>query len=704
MEKQGASIYAGAGHGPQLAKPSSDYGVFWSVALALSANTERLEKMKSQRPTPWPAFTVVPLIVMLVLGWLLLGYAGSRPGAQALPGHSGFSVEYLDDWQETLALSEVEALRAGEWTAWPGENVAVSGRTRALWVRVRLHNPSPTTSLEGVLENDDYFADQVEFWIKEPTSPPGVFISRERTGEGVPATGKKFKGREAAVSLTIPASSGRVVYVRLENYFSPYARLVWWPDANAFHEARLRNGLAEGVYLGGILALLGYNVMLWLRLRQPDIGWYVVYLGSMVGFMVLARAMLPAVGVPLASPHLEKVLALMIALVGGSLTQFGRVFLEVRTSFPRTGIWMQWWGALLVLIAVFSLFVSWSHASWLPLVVVCIGLTHVLLLTVAFCMWRTRRRQVRFFLLSFGCLFAGSLPMVAVWFVDSMYRDAGMRGVMIGSALEMLLLSLAVADRFARAQQALVEETEHRRMIEETYADELEEEVRERTRELQAANADKDRMLSVIGHDLRSPLTGLMRAAEMTGGDFSKDAARTSRALLLMIEDLVLWARLRAGKPAIAPHPAPSLMAPAVALHQSLAEQADLTLVQEGPADLWVETDLVLTQTLVRNLLANALKFARARVVLRYEETPDGVRFIVGNDGLVLAPEVAARLAADADEPVTATSGMGLRLCREICRALGLQLVAAAGTDGGTEFSFTLKKAASAAVVGDGKI
>ncbi|WP_038163473.1 ATP-binding protein, partial [Verrucomicrobium sp. BvORR106] len=107
------------------------------------------------------------------------------------------------------------------------------------------------------------------------------------------------------------------------------------------------------------------------------------------------------------------------------------------------------------------------------------------------------------------------------------------------------------------------------------------------------------------------------------------------------------------------------------------------------------------TQTLVRNLLANALKFARTRVVLRYEETPDGVRFIVGNDGPTLAPEVAARLAADADEPVTATSGMGLRLCREICRALGLQLVAAAGADGGTQFSFLLKKAASVAVVGD---
>ena len=110
-------------------------------------------------------------------------------------------------------------------------------------------------------------------------------------------------------------------------------------------------------------------------------------------------------------------------------------------------------------------------------------------------------------------------------------------------------------------------ETEQRRLIEETYADELEIEVRERTRELEETNADKDRMLAVIGHDLRSPLTGLMHAANEASGEFAREAARTGRALLLMIEDLVLWARLRAGTRVLAPHPARAVLAPAVALH-----------------------------------------------------------------------------------------------------------------------------------------
>lgn len=648
--------------------------------------------MSSQRPTPWLAFAAVPLIVVLALGWLLLGYAGHRHGVVPLPGATGFTVEHLRDAGERLSLQEVEALPSDAWTPWTGDNYNVVGPSQVLWLRVVLRNNS-TRELRGMLENDDYFADRVEMWVQEPNSPAVQPDEPWLSGEGVANVDKRVAGREIAFPVTLAPAAVKVAYLRLENHFRPFARLVWWPDAGAFHESRSCNGMAEGIYLGGLLALLGYNVLLWLRLRQPDMGWYVLYLGSVAAFMFLARAQLPALGLPLASPGLETVLTLMMALNGLFLTQFARSFLELKTSFPKTDRCMQGWAALMLVAAAATLTTPWASTSWLPFVTLSSGLTHTGLLAVALSAWHARKWQARFFVLSFGCLFAGSLPLVLVWFWGTLFRDAAMRGMMISSALEMLLLSLAVADRFARTQTQLVDETEQRRMIEEAYADELEEEVRERTRELQAANNDKDRMLSVIGHDLRGPLTGLMRSAERASGEFSRDASRTSRALLLMIEDLVLWARLRAGKHAVSVHPAASLVGPAVALHESLAEQADIVLLQEVPEEVWVETDLVLVQTLVRNLLANALKFAMTRVVLKVETSDGKVRFTVGNDGPALSLEVAARLAADLDEPVTATSGMGLRLCREICRALEIKLESSIGAEGGTEFSFTLKQA-----------
>lgn len=644
--------------------------------------------MSPQRPISWMPVIGILALVVGALGWLLLVYAGSTKGKLPLPGTQESVVGYFEDAGGRLTIEDVQRLPTANWRSWDGKNYLFGNQHNALWIRVVLHNPS-VRSLNGVLENDDFFADRVDAWISEESG-----LVHLVSGEAVLAAEKVLPGREVAWPVTVPAKGDRIVVLRAVNFFETYVRPAWWPEATAFHVSRMHGNLAEGLYLGGLLALLGYNTLLWIRMRAADIGYYVLYLGTMAAFMLLARAQLPALGWALGSPWLETALTISVVLSGFFLTQFVRVFLELKTRFPRTDRWMWSWG--LVMLCIVALPLAMPYFRWLALAALAIVVTHVGLLALALVAWRTGVRQAKYFLLSFGCLFSGSLPMAAVWFWDDLLRDVGMRGLMIGSALEMLLLSLAVADRFAQAQRKLVEETEQRRMIETAYADELEIEVRERTRELQAANTDKDRILAVIGHDLRGPLTGLMRSADQASGGFARDAAKTGRALLLMIEDLVLWARLRAGTRVVSVHQVSALVAPAVALHHALAEHDGVQLVLDVPEDLRVETDLVLCQTLVRNLLANALKFARTRVVLCvvHDLAGGGVRLIVGNDGAVLPAAVAARLAAGEDEPMTATGGMGLRLCREICLALDMRLQARSGTDGGAEFEFTLKKAA----------
>src|SRR5262249_27547777 len=115
---------------------------------------------------------------------------------------------------------------------------------------------------------------------------------------------------------------------------------------------------------------------------------------------------------------------------------------------------------------------------------------------------------------------------------------------------------------------------------------------------------------------------------------FAGQAAHTGRQMLLLIEDLVLWERLRLGAAAHAGvHPVQSVIAPAIALHQALAGQKGISLVLHIPEGIAVSVDIVMAQTLVRNLLDNAFKSARHAVIFKATHAANGVELSIHDDG-----------------------------------------------------------------------
>jgi len=176
--------------------------------------------------------------------------------------------------------------------------------------------------------------------------------------------------------------------------------------------------------------------------------------------------------------------------------------------------------------------------------------------------------------------------------------------------------------------------------------------------------------------------------------EFSGDVAGAGRQMLLLIEDIVLWARLRTGiPPAASMHPVSGLVTPVVRLHRPLAERRGVALTADDvPASLVAWTDLVLAQTMVRNLVGNAVKFARSRVEVIARAEAETVRITVRDDGPGLPAAVLARLRGEASAAGDEGEGggMGLRLSQEIGAQLGAVLEAAERAGGGTEMSVIL--------------
>ncbi len=655
------------------------------------------------------------------LGWLYFGFAGEGNDAAQLvrlvpvPATAtevGWRTEFLVDENGPDALDALIALPATAWRP-PRTDRGILG-TRAsqpTWLRVTWQNPT-AREVHGIVTAGDLFVDEMDAWIGDEARG----WRHERTGESVAAREKAIAGRQAAVAIDVPARGERTAYLRFANATEYGAIPQWWPKAEAFHRAQTRALVADGIYFGGLLALLGYNLVLWVRLRFADIGWYVLYLGTMLVFVLLTQAQPVVFGWPTRSPWLETAVVMALAATGIFLAQFARVFLELAKCLPRGERLLRWARNGLLALAAGALTIPWmgyrGYNFWVGAVAIGVVATHALLAGLAVAAWRAGVRQARYFLAAFGCVFLAALTLALLWFLANEARYTGISTLMIGSALEMLLLSLAVADRFAQTQAQLVEETEQRRAIEEAYADELEVEVRERTAELAAANEDKDRMLVALGHDLRGPLAALTQRAEQLRQknrarrdttpaveleEFSGEAAGSGRRMLLLIEDIVLWARLRTGaRVALGTHTASGLVNPVAMLHQPLATTHRVSLVTDVPDSLRVHTDLVLAQTLVRNLVGNAVKAAHGHVrVTARAAGPAGTTITVRDDGPGLPPSALACLRGEGG--IDGEAGMGLRLIREIGTALGATIVATTPDDGGTEISVTLPAAAASA-------
>ncbi len=657
----------------------------------------------------WVPLTGILMLAGGVLGAVMFGLAGNHAGRVPLPNvMAGATVETLTDAGKRFSIDEIAVQPDAAWHAWTGHGYIRANREDAVWVRVTLPNHSQAP-LAAVMGEDGFYTDRVDFWERkqghEAASNQGQGAGEWRHEQSGELTRTKpVWGRSAVFAVDVPAQSRRTFYLRAEDHFAVWLGLSWWPDREVYAAVKQRVALAEGLYYGALFALFFYNAVLWVRLRFPDTGYYLGYLGGSAVFFFAVNGGFPQFITAVGSPVLETVMSVALTLSAASVAQFGRVFLDLGGRAPRADRLARWMRNALLGSLPLALVTPWAAGTlWLHCLIALTLVAHGTMLGLALIAWRAGAEHARYFALAFGFLFVGMAP--GVWsFIVISPEQWKMMAFLTGSVLEMLMLSLAVADRFARiqreravTQERLVEEMAQRETMQEAYADELALEVGERTRELQEANRDKDRMIAVIGHDLRGPLTALTMGAEQVAGrpaealGFADEAARTGRQVLLLIEDLVLWARLRAGGVHPGKHFVKDIAMQVVALHQPLAVQRGIELVVSVPETLRVRTDLVLTQTLMRNLVANAVRFARTRVVVGAVAVAGGVRLTVSDDGPGLPPEVGAALAADAGAELhggAREGGLGLRLCLEISRALDIRLDVKTGA--GAEFGFTL--------------
>jgi len=236
-------------------------------------------------------------------------------------------------------------------------------------------------------------------------------------------------------------------------------------------------------------------------------------------------------------------------------------------------------------------------------------------------------------------------------------------------------------------------------------------EIYRQSRQLQNLNTTKDKLFSIIGHDLRSPvasLKGLMDIVSLDNlspkefADVTKSLKRNLDSVYEDLDNLLLWAQSQLK----GIHAEPELVyltplvAEKVSMYQESARNKGVIILNEIKGDITVWGDINQLKLIFRNLLNNAIKFNHPGGTIRISivESSEHVDISVSDSGVGMdGTDLGKLFNAETHFTKLGTkkekgSGLGLLLTKEFVECNGGTITVTSELGKGSTFTFSLKR------------
>jgi len=236
-------------------------------------------------------------------------------------------------------------------------------------------------------------------------------------------------------------------------------------------------------------------------------------------------------------------------------------------------------------------------------------------------------------------------------------------------------------------------------------------ELKNQAEHLQELNATKDKLFSVIAHDLKSPFTSIIgfseileKQADTLQRDEMKEYAgiiyTSAHKTLNLLVNLLDWAMIQKGSIQFNPEPVNfvEISTEAINLQIGNASKKGITLTNKILPNTFVYADRNMSGTILRNLISNAIKFTNrgGKIELHSEFLPNEVRFTVSDTGIgIPADDIAKLFKVGSNFSTTGTdeergTGLGLILCKEFVEKNRGKIWVESDVGKGSSFFFTL--------------
>ncbi len=235
--------------------------------------------------------------------------------------------------------------------------------------------------------------------------------------------------------------------------------------------------------------------------------------------------------------------------------------------------------------------------------------------------------------------------------------------------------------------------------------------IKELNRKLIELNADKDRFISILGHDLKNPFNNILGFSEILTDeigslnkeeikDIAKNINKSANLTNNLLEDILMWARSQQGKITFEKQQLNfadicrnivEVLKP-----NAFAKGITISCTDENPINVFADKDML--KAVILNLVSNAIKFTTngGEIIINAKQTESDVLISVSDNGIGIEKEDLSKLF-DLSEVLTTKgtagetgTGLGLLLCKEFVEKHQGKIWVESEVGKGSDFKFTL--------------